>query len=367
VSTKWGKPNSLRVTSHVCRFTSFPPQKENYFCILVILKICEVLLKILVTGGAGYIGSHFVKLLLTGGHTPIVLDNLSRGHKEAVPSNVKLEVVDLLNRSAVSDIIKKHSPEAIVHFAAFAYVRESVEHPEMYYENNVIGSFNLIRAAAEYGVKKFVFSSTCSIYGNPVKVPISEEQQSNPINPYANTKLIIEMLLKDFENAYGLKHVALRYFNAAGADPSGLIGESHFPEPHIIPIVFQAALGKRGKVFVYGNDYDTPDKTCIRDYIHIVDLANAHLKALEYLNQGKESAIINLGTGTGNSVLEIIEKAKIVCGRDIPFEITGRRTGDPAILVADNKKANKVLGWSPKYSIEEILETAWRWHKEPKY
>jgi len=324
-------------------------------------------LNILVTGGAGYIGSHFVKLLLESGHTPIVLDNLSRGHKEAVPSNVALEVVDLLDHSAVSNVIKKHAPEAIVHFAAFAYVGESVEHPEMYYQNNVIGSFNLIRAASEHGVKKFVFSSTCSIYGNPVKVPISEEQPSNPINPYANTKLIIEMLLKDFENAYGLKYVALRYFNAAGADPSGMIGESHSPEPHIIPIVFEAALGKRKKVFVYGNDYDTPDRTCVRDYIHIVDLADAHLKALNYLDDGKESAIINLGTGSGNSVLEIIEKAKLVSGRNIPFEVTGRRAGDPAVLVADNKKANTILGWSPKYSIEEILETAWRWHKAPKY
>jgi UDP-glucose 4-epimerase len=264
-------------------------------------------------------------------------------------------------------VVKKHKPEAIVHFAAFAYVGESVEHPEMYYQNNVIGSFNLIRTAAENNIKKFVFSSTCSIYGNPVKVPISEEQKSNPINPYANTKLIIEMLLKDFETAYGLKHIALRYFNAAGADPSGLIGESHFPEPHIIPIVFEAALGKRQKVLVFGNDYDTPDKTCIRDYIHILDLADAHLKALDYLDSGNESAVINLGTGSGNSVLEIIEKAKLICKKDIPFEITGRRAGDPAILVADNKKANKLLGWSPKYSIEEILETAWRWHKAPKY
>jgi UDP-glucose 4-epimerase len=324
-------------------------------------------LKILVTGGAGYIGSHFVKRLLSNGDTPIVLDNLSRGHKESVPSNVALEVVDLLNYDAVSNVLKKHNPEAIVHFAAFAYVGESVEHPEMYYQNNVIGSFNLIRTAAENNIKKFVFSSTCSIYGNPVKVPISEEQKSNPINPYANTKLIIEMLLKDFETAYGLKHIALRYFNAAGADPSGLIGESHFPEPHIIPIVFEAALGKRQKVLVFGNDYDTPDKTCIRDYIHILDLADAHLKALDYLDSGNESAVINLGTGSGNSVLEIIEKAKLICKKDIPFEITGRRAGDPAILVADNKKANKLLGWSPKYSIEEILETAWRWHKAPKY
>jgi UDP-glucose 4-epimerase len=324
-------------------------------------------LKVLVTGGAGYIGSHFVKMLLEHGHQPIVIDNLSRGHREAVPPNVHFEDIDLLDTKDLAYIIQSQLPDAVVHFAAFAYVGESVEHPERYYQNNVVGSFNLIRLCSDNGVKKFVFSSTCSIYGNPVKVPISEEQGSNPINPYANTKLMIEMILKDFENAFGMKYVALRYFNAAGADPGGIIGESHNPEPHLIPIVFETALGKREKVRVFGNDYNTPDGTCIRDYIHVNDLANAHLKALEYLNSKNESTIINLGTGTGNSVLEIIEKAKAITKREIPLEIIQRRSGDPAILVADNKKAKEALGWSPKFSIENILETAWLWHQNPKY
>lgn len=324
-------------------------------------------MKVLVTGGAGYIGSHFVKYLQQAGYQIVVLDNLSRGHKEAVHKSVPLEIADLNDFEKLSNVIKKHSPEAVVHFAAFAYVGESVEKPEMYYHNNVVGSFNLIRACVENGVKNFVFSSTCSIYGNPVKVPISEEQASNPINPYANTKLIIEMLLKDFETAYGMKSVCLRYFNAAGADPEGEIGESHDPEPHLIPIVLHAAQGKRDKVLVFGNDYDTPDGTCVRDYIHIIDLADAHKKALEYLNNGGESTIINLGTGSGNSVLEIIEKAKAITGKEIKYEIVGRRAGDPAILVADNKKAKEVLGWSSKFKIEDILKTAWRWHNNPKF
>jgi UDP-glucose 4-epimerase len=323
--------------------------------------------KVLVTGGAGYIGSHFVKLLCEKEINVVVLDNLSRGHKEAVQKNVPLEVVDLLAFDSLTGIMKKHKPDAVVHFAAFAYVGESVEHPEMYYKNNVVGSFNLIQAAVQANVKNFVFSSTCSIYGNPIKVPISEEQASNPINPYANTKLIIEMLLKDFETAYGMKHVALRYFNAAGADASGLIGESHNPEPHLIPIVLNTALGKRKNVMVFGNDYDTPDGTCIRDYIHINDLGDAHLKALQYLEAENPSAIINLGTGDGNSVLEIIEKAKMITGRNIPYDIVERRAGDPARLVADNKKAREILGWIPKYKIENILETAWKWHQNPKY
>ncbi|MEW6703146.1 MAG: UDP-glucose 4-epimerase GalE [Bacteroidota bacterium] len=324
-------------------------------------------MKILVTGGAGYIGSHFVKLLVESGHEPVVLDNLSRGDKKSLPQNVFLEVVDLLDASALSNAIKKHSPSSVVHFAALAYVGESVKQPEIYYQNNVIGSFNLIRACSEYGVRNFVFSSTCSIYGNPTKVPISEDQPSNPINPYANTKLIIEKMLKDFEAAFGIKHVALRYFNAAGADISGVLGESHDPEPHLIPIVLLTALGKRKKISVFGNNYDTPDGTCIRDYIHVNDLAVAHLKALEYLSNENESAIINLGTGKGISVLEIIEKAKKITGREIPFEIVERRPGDPAMLVADNKKAREVLSWFPKFSIEEILESAWRWHSNPKY
>ncbi len=324
-------------------------------------------MKILVTGGAGYIGSHFVSHLLKHHHEVCVLDNLVRGHIEAVPKNVLFEEVDLINYEGVVAALKKFTPDAVVHFAAFAYVGESVEKPDMYYQNNVVGSLNLIKACASLSIKKFVFSSTCSIYGNPINIPISEEEKSQPINPYANTKLVIEMLLKDFEVAFGIKSVCLRYFNAAGAHLSGEIGESHNPEPHLIPIVLFTAQGKREKVLVFGNDYNTKDGTCIRDYIHISDLADAHLKALNYLNDGGKSEIINLGTGNGNSVLEIIEKAKIICSKDIPYEIVSRREGDPAILVADNRKAKSILGWSPKYGIEEILKSAWQWHQNQKY
>lgn len=327
----------------------------------------EIILKVLVTGGAGYIASHFAKYLVANNHKVCVFDNLSKGHRESIPFNAEFVESDLLNAEALGQSIKTFQPEAVVHFAAFAYVGESVEKPELYYLNNVIGSYNLIRACIENSVKKFIFSSTCSIYGNPIKVPISEEQVSNPINPYANTKLIIETLLHDFEIAHGMKSVCLRYFNAAGADPSGEIGESHDPEPHLIPLVIFTAQKKRAKILVFGNDYETTDGTCIRDYIHVNDLADAHLRALNYLADGGDSTIINLGTGNGNSVLEIIEKTKIICGKEITFDIVGRRSGDPAILVADNKKANSILGWKPKYGIEEIIKTAWAWHQNPKY
>ena len=324
-------------------------------------------MKVLVTGGAGYIGSHFVKLLSEKGYQVVVIDNLSRGHIEAIPNNIHFENIDLLDAGSLSYFIQTEIPSAVVHFAAFAYVGESVEHPERYYQNNVVGSFNLIKLCAENGVKNFVFSSTCSVYGNSSKVPISEDQLTQPINPYANTKLMIETLLRDFEISSDLKSISLRYFNAAGSDPSGLIGESHDPEPHLIPVVLQTALGKRNKVLVFGNDYNTSDGTCIRDYIHVSDLADAHLKSLEYLANGGETNVVNLGTGKGNSVLEIIEKAKDVTKKDVPYEIVSRRIGDPAILVADNKKAKDLLGWSPKFSTEQILETAWKWHSNSKF
>lgn len=324
-------------------------------------------MRILVTGGAGYIGSHFARMVSKSNDEVIVADNLSRGHQESIPDGVQFKNVDIRDAEKISEVIRKYSPEAVVHFAAFAYVEESVEHPELYYQNNVVGSYNLIRAASENKVKYFVFSSTCSVYGNPGKVPISEEAQTNPINPYANTKLIIEMMLKDFQSAYGMKYVSLRYFNAAGADDSGEIGESHNPEPHLIPIVLEAANGKREKVSVFGNDYNTPDGTCIRDYIHVNDLSNAHVKALEHLSSGNESTIINLGTGSGNSVMEIIKTAEKVTGKNILFGIAKRRKGDPAILVADNTKALKILNWKPKYTIDDIIRTAWNWHQNPKY
>ncbi len=324
-------------------------------------------MKILVTGGAGYIGSHFVKLISENGFEPIVVDNLSRGHREAVPVNIPFEDVDILDFPAISNVIRKYMPDAIVHFAAFAYVGESVENPGLYYTNNVVGSLKLIRACAEFGIDKFVFSSTCSLYGNPDTIPISENEPLKPINPYANTKLMIETILKDFDTTHGLKSVSLRYFNAAGADPNGELGECHEPEPHLIPLILHTAQKKREKILVYGNDYSTPDGTCIRDYIHVMDLAEAHLKSIEYLNKENKSEIINLGTGKGNSVLEVIEKAKSITGKNIPFEITGRRPGDPAVLVADNKKAKDILGWSPKFPIEDIIKTAWQWHSNPKY
>jgi len=325
-------------------------------------------MKILVTGGAGYIGSHFVRFLLAKGHDAVIFDNLSRGNKESVPENIPLEIVDIRSRDEISAALKKHTNiDAVVHFAAFAYVGESVENPELYYINNVLGSLNLIGAVKDAGIKKFVFSSTCSLYGNPLQVPISESEPVKPINPYAQTKRMIENILADFDNAYDLKYVALRYFNAAGADDSGNIGESHDPEPHLIPIVLKTALGKREKIFIFGDDYQTPDGTCIRDYIHINDLADAHLKAIEYLNKENTSDVFNLGTGSGYSVKQIIDEAVNITGQQITTEIVERRAGDPAVLVADNKKAKEILGWVPKYDLTRVIETAWNWHSNQKF
>jgi UDP-glucose 4-epimerase len=321
---------------------------------------------VLVTGGAGYIGSHTVRKLLEKGFDVIVLDNLSRGHKESIPQNVHFENADLLDAESLHKAIKKHHVDAVIHFAAFAYVGESVENPGMYYNNNVVGSFNLIKAVNDSGIKKFVFSSTCSIYGNPENIPISEKEPANPINPYARTKYMIENILNDFDTSHGLKYIALRYFNAAGDSDSGEIGESHNPEPHLIPLVLYTAMGKRENIKIYGDDYPTKDGTCIRDYIHVNDLADAHIRALEYLNKG-ESTVINLGTGFGYSVKEIIDAARRITGKEIKSGIVERRAGDPAVLIADNKKAKEVLGWIPEYNLERILETAWNWHKNQKY
>jgi len=321
---------------------------------------------ILVTGGAGYIGSHFVKYLLKQNEEVVIFDNLSRGHIEAVPQNAKFEEVNILNRANLRTALAKYDIDAVVHFAAFAYVGESVENPGMYYENNVVGSFNLIDEVTKAGIRKFVFSSTCSLYGNPESVPISEDESVKPINPYAETKLTIEKILRDYDTAHGMKYVALRYFNAAGADPEGEIGESHSPEPHLIPIILNTALGLREKVFVFGNDYPTPDGTAVRDYIHVNDLADAHLKALNFLDDGK-SDIFNLGTGNGNSVMEMIKTSERITGEKINYEITGRRAGDPAVLVADNSKAKNILGWQPEFNLEGIISTAWNWHKNKRF
>lgn len=324
-------------------------------------------MKILVTGGAGYIGSHFVKTALEAGHKIVVIDNLSRGHVEAVAEGADLHIADIADYYKVSAIIASEMPEAVVHFAAFAYVGESVQNPEMYYRNNITGSLNLIRAVKDNSVKNFVFSSTCSVYGNPEKLPISEEAVIAPINPYAESKIMIERILRDFNRAYGLNYTALRYFNAAGCDPSGVIGESHDPEPHIIPIILEAAQGKREKVYIYGNDYDTPDGTNIRDYIHVNDLARAHLLALEYLKNGGKPDVFNLGTGEGYSVSELIDKAREVTGCKIVAEVAERRAGDPDKLVADNKKAFEVLGWKPENNLDSIMKDAWNWFNNKKY
>lgn len=322
---------------------------------------------ILVTGGAGYIGSHTVKLLIERRKEVLVLDNLSRGFKEAIHPKAAFENADLLDYNSLENVLNKYDIEAVVHFAAFAYVGESVDNPQLYYNNNVVGSFNLIRAVSGKGIKKFVFSSTCSTYGNPVQVPISESETTKPINPYAKTKLMIENILEDFYTAYGLNYAALRYFNAAGCSDDGDIGESHNPETHLIPLVLQSMTDKNKQLKIFGNDYDTPDGTCIRDYIHVNDLADAHIRALDYLNDYDKPIVINLGTGEGNSVKDIINTSEKVTGMKANYAMNPRRPGDPAILVADNKKAKELLGWTPKYNLDKIIETAWKWHLNKKY
>ncbi len=324
-------------------------------------------MKILVTGGAGYIGSHVVRVLNQKNYEVIILDNLSTGHIESVPPFAVFEKADLLEAALVESILEKHQPDAVIHFAAFALVGESVETPQKYYSNNVAGALNLLNAVKKFEIKNFVFSSTCTIYGNPDAIPISEEEPDKPINPYGKTKLIIENALKDYGSAYGIKSVALRYFNAAGASPSGDIGESHNPETHLIPLVLKTAIGELAEIKIYGNDYSTTDGTCVRDYIHVDDLATAHVKALEYLIRGNDSVMLNLGTGKGNSVLEIIEIAERITGKKIKKKIAPRREGDPSVLVADNKKAKQLLDWRPQYEIEQIIDTAWKWHQNQKY
>jgi UDP-glucose 4-epimerase len=322
---------------------------------------------ILVTGGAGYIGSHTDKRLIENGNDILIVDNLSRGFKEAVHTKAKFEYADLLDIDSLKKVFSKYNIDSVIHFAAFAYVGESVENPGLYYNNNTVGSFNLIKIANEFGIKKFVFSSTCSIYGNPENIPISENESAKPINPYAKTKFMIENILEDFDKSYGMRYVALRYFNAAGCSEDGDIGESHDPEPHLIPLVLKTILGEREQLKIFGNDYDTPDGTCIRDYIHVYDLADAHIKALDYLNKGNKSEVINLGTGDGNSVLDIINVSEKLTGKKVNYEICPRRAGDPAILVADNQKALEILEWIPKYDLTKIIETAWEWQKNRKY
>lgn len=319
-------------------------------------------MRVLVVGGAGYIGSHTVKLLNETDHEVWVYDNLSMGHRQSVQPK-QLIVGDLFDRTLLERVLKEKQIEAVMHFAAFAYVGESVQDPAKYYQNNIAATLGLFEAMRAGGVKKFVFSSTTATYGQPEKIPIAEDTLQLPINPYGFTKLVIERALKDYAHAYGFAGASLRYFNASGAAADGSIGEDHTPETHLIPLVLQVALGQRESIQIFGSDYPTPDGTCIRDYIHVEDLASAHLAALEKLESGKVLEV-NLGTGVGNSVLEVINACRKASGHPIPALMCPRRAGDPAELVAQCSLAKQLLGWEPRYkTIDPIVQTAWNWHK----
>ena len=319
---------------------------------------------ILIVGGAGYIGSHVNKVLNERGYETIILDNLSYGHEESVKWGTLCKC-DLANINEVDDIFTKYNINAVMHFSSFIDVGESVRNPEKYYNNNVVNTMNLLNVMLKHDVKKFIFSSTCATYGIPQKIPLTENHPQNPINPYGWTKLMVERILNDYDTAYGLKSVILRYFNASGADESGIIGEWHNPETHLIPLILDAAMGKREDIKIFGTDYDTPDGTCIRDYIHVTDLADAHILSLEYLNKNNQSNQFNLGNGQGFSVKEVIESVKRVTGRNFNVTQTQRREGDPAILIGSSKKAKDTLGWDPQYvNIDKIIETAWNWHQK---
>ena len=318
-------------------------------------------MRVLVTGGAGYVGSHSVRWLARAGHDVSVYDNLSRGHRRAVPEGRLIEG-QLHDRPRLVEAMRQWRIEAVMHFAALAYVGESVTDPAKYYQNNVAGSLNLLEAMREAGVGRLVFSSTTATYGVPQRIPITEEEPQQPINPYGFSKLVVERAMADYAVAYGLGYAALRYFNAAGASPEGDLGEDHDPETHLIPIVLEVAQGQRPHVTVFGDDYPTPDGTCIRDYIHVDDLAAAHVLALEKLEPG-QGLKLNLGTGRGYSVHELIEACRRVTGHAIPSQIGARRAGDPPELVADSTKARRELSWQPQYTdAESIIRTAWKWH-----
>ena len=319
-------------------------------------------MRVLVTGGAGYIGSHAARLLARNGHDVWIYDNLVYGHKKAVLPGRLIEG-DIADRAKVTSVLQEKKIEAVMHFAAFAYVGESVKKPEKYYRNNIIGSLELLEAMQTTGVRKMVFSSTTATYGVPKEIPIRESESQDPINPYGFSKLVVERALADYAHAHDWGYAALRYFNAAGASEDGVIGEDHTPETHLIPLVLQVALNQRQHITIFGDDYPTPDGTCIRDYIHVEDLADAHLKALEML-QPKVELKLNLGTGRGTSVREIVDACRKVTGHEISEIIGERRAGDPPELVADSSLAQETLNWQPKYTeIDSIVETAWNWHK----
>ncbi|MCT8978347.1 UDP-glucose 4-epimerase GalE [Clostridium sp. CX1] len=320
---------------------------------------------ILVCGGAGYIGSHMAAYLKEQGEDIVVLDNLQKGHEAAVHKvGGKFYFGDLRDRAFLDKVFSENKIHAVIDFAADSLVGESMNEPLKYFDNNVGGTIGLLNAMKDHGVKYIVFSSTAATYGEPENIPIIESDKTFPTNPYGESKLAVEKILKWCDNAYGIKYTALRYFNAAGAHVSGTIGEHHKQETHLIPIVLQVALGQRDKIMIYGNDYNTEDGSCIRDYVHVTDLASAHLLALKRLEKGGESAVYNLGNGKGFSVKEVIEVARKVTGREIKSEIAERRAGDPAVLIASSDKAKKELGWKAQYnSLETIIDTAWNWHK----
>lgn len=321
---------------------------------------------ILVTGGAGYIGSHAVLALQQAGYNVVILDNLVYGHRDIAESILKAELVvgDTTDCNLLNQLFASYPIAAVMHFAAYAYVGESVRDPGKYYHNNVVGTLTLLEAMLAASVKTFVFSSTCATYGIPTTIPIPETHPQNPINPYGTSKLMVEQMLSDFDAAHNFKSVSFRYFNAAGADPSGGLGEDHTPETHLIPLTLFAALGKRDAISVFGTDYPTPDGTCIRDYIHVSDLATAHILGLEYLLSGQPSAVFNLGNGNGFSVQQVIDTAQQVTGRTIKTVAGDRRPGDPPVLVGSSEKARTILGWQPQYpDLETILRHAWVWHQ----
>ncbi len=318
---------------------------------------------ILVVGGAGYIGSQMVRTLRDRGYAPVVFDNLSTGHRELVPSGVAFVRGDLRDAADLRKLFSKFNFSAVMHFAAYSLVGESVENPLKYYENNVLGCVRLLEAMLRRDVKQFIFSSTAAVYGDPPVVPIHERCATEPVNPYGRTKLMVERMLEDLSRSQGLKYVALRYFNACGAHHAAETGEWHEVETHLIPNVLKVATGEKKELVLFGDDYKTPDGTCLRDYIHVEDLAQAHLLALEWLAKGNGGGVFNLGNGKGYSVRQIIAMAEKVTGRPIRYRVGPRRPGDPARLVASARKASKVLGWKPKNGLREILETAWRWER----
>lgn len=320
-------------------------------------------MKVLVCGGAGYIGSHMVAHLLENGNEVVILDNLQKGHKDSILGG-KLYIGDLRDREILDKVFTENKIDAVIDFAADSLVGESVTEPIKYFENNVGSTLALLKAMRDYSVKYIVFSSTAATYGEPENLPIQESDKTFPTNPYGESKLTVEKILKWCDNAYGIKYTALRYFNAAGAHISGKIGEDHRPESHLIPIILQVALGQRDKIMVFGDDYNTEDGTCVRDYVHVSDLASAHLLSLQRLQRGEESRIFNLGNGKGFSNKQVIEAVRKVTGKEIKAEMADRRPGDPATLIASSDKAKKELGWEPKYdSLDKIIETAWNWHQ----